>query len=95
MLCVFKVKDKNKKSPVGDVQGNVDDVSTRQSSTEGSERNKGNNTEDKTGDIILSKFSDSKQDIDEENNINLTNNEDINSKFDILLEKGIITQICK
>lgn len=53
-----------KKGSTGDVQGNVDDVSTRQSSTEGYTGNQENNTKDKTGDVILSKFLSSKQDIE-------------------------------
>lgn len=55
--------DQIKKSITGNVQRDVDDVSTGQSSTEGYTGNQENSTKDKTGDIILSKLLGSKQNI--------------------------------
>lgn len=54
--------DQIKKSITGNVQRDVDDVSTGQSSTEGYTGNQENNTKDKTGDVILSKLLDSQAD---------------------------------
>ena len=48
--------DEIKGSITRNVQGNVNDVSTRQPSTERYPRGQKDNTKDKTGDIILSKF---------------------------------------
>lgn len=48
--------DEIKRNSFRDVQRNVDDVSTRQSTKERYRGDQENNTKDKTGDVILSKF---------------------------------------